>query len=191
MNNHQFTGYHDDVLEVSYAYVGADKAAAGRAAAFTGVSRDISLKNVYADLWESEGIKAIESLAETPETLRARNRVFSRAKSVPELVAAFKKFISKEVATFKDMDVEDESTPYNCKVLLESGVIPAENKRELEFLKAQAAKYKGDDTSEAAEEKEDIASEIVSKVAGVNTLDELTSLGSLVEDALAGEVDSL
>lgn len=113
----------DTYLEVVYSYQGTSKAAAGRAAAFQGVSKDVRLSTLDPETFEREGIPALNRLAKTAEDIGGRNYNMSSVVTPSEVISAFKSWCSKTPALFSNIDMEDDETKRYAKDILSTGVV--------------------------------------------------------------------
>lgn len=192
LTNSAFVNTHEDYLEVSYSYIGADKKAAGKAAAFTGISPEVSIKNTQSALWTSIGEAKLKQLAESDEMLRARNGTLSRMTTVAEVFANFKKYISKQSGVFAYMDEEDEAAPYQAKTILDANVISKDEAFVIKGLQTLAEKAKTDDEGDQdmQEKVEEAVTDVkVGKASKATTLKELVTAADGDVEAISGSGD--
>lgn len=123
--------FHNDLdyLEVGYDYIGADKQAAGRAAKFQGISKELSLANLYPDTWESHGKKIVEGLPngakveDIAELMVSRNRNLKASRTPSEIISSFKKWCATNQAVFASIDFEDDNVRRTAKDFLKESIL--------------------------------------------------------------------
>lgn len=147
-----------DYLELGYDYVGADKKAAGQAATFQGISRELSLESKYPDEWEKFGKKFIEGIIPEGDSktivsfLKARNMSLKNSADIKSAIASLTKWCATNQAVFGSIDFEDEGTSRAAVDFLESHLLDGLGviKGKMEALVA-ASKKDGSDASNGSE----------------------------------------
>jgi hypothetical protein len=170
----------DGFLEISYVYGQgcSDKQQAGQSSMFNGVSREMSLKVAFPEVWDKWKGK-VDELAKTPEDIIKRNFKFSSNVSSDMVVEKIKGYLSKEKFIIPNIDCESEDTKKIAKDILESGVIDLypKVKSQIEVIVA-AAENNADDAS--TENGADVNTDDA-VLAGSNSIDDLTRATSLSE----------
>lgn len=146
-----------DYLELGYDYIGADKKAAGQAATFQGISRELSLENKFPDDWAKYGKAFISGIipdgdgATIVNFLRARNMSLKNSADVKSAIASFTKWCATNQAIFGSINFEDETTSKAAVDFLESHLLDGLDliKNKMQTL-ADASKKKEDSGESSA-----------------------------------------
>lgn len=150
-----FVDMSKDYIEVGYDYIGADKQAAGKAAKFQGIVKNMSLESMFPAEWEAEGKKFIQGIAngeninEVADIIISRNRNLKGNKTPNDIITAFKQWCAKNAAVFASIDFEDDRTQRAAAEFLESHVVDSVPmiKAKFESIVAEQKSQKADDTT--------------------------------------------
>lgn len=112
-----------EYLEVEIDYAGTDTAEAGRKLKFQGIAKSLSLAVQYPELWDKLSASMLSQLSDSYEVIFAKAPVFSRSKSVSEVVSEIKKYCATNVSLFTYIDFEDEKTKNAAKDFIGLGLV--------------------------------------------------------------------
>lgn len=152
----------DEYLEVSlpYGLNTNDKSEAGRNSKFQGVAKSISLAAKFPESWAANKDK-ISVLADTPETIVARNMSLSKDFTLKQVVEKFKEHFSKNSIVLKNLDLESDEVANIAKDLVDFDLVSSNKPVQealLEIIRKQAEE-KGD--SDVVEnDKEEIKNDL-------------------------------
>lgn len=157
IDNPDYFDNTSDYFEVGYDYIGADKAAAGRAAKFQGIAATLQLKNQFPDEWAKHGEALVNGIAkgntieETAEVMKSRNRNLKVAHTPNEIISSMKKWCANNSAIFASIDYESEDTQRAAKDFITSNLLDAIPVVKEKFQNLVAEQ--GKEQEESAEEK--------------------------------------
>lgn len=139
-------------IEVQYDYSGADKKAAGQAAAFVAVKPNAGFEATFPDSWAAEGKAKVDAIVVGTTNrdkglyVRSRNRNLSGRSSVGEIVTKAKEYWAKNAALFASIDFEAEETQRAASDFLKNHLVDS-----LPAIQAQLAELAGKDGSKNEE----------------------------------------
>ena len=144
LRNKDYCRPEDGFLEVGYSFVGKDRTAAGRAAVYQGISKEISLKYKpeLTELWEAKAAMAISKLAKDSDAIEARCPAFNGKTTGEEVIKNFMKFISTRKLIVASIDLKDDDVKRNIGLLVEMGIgenMPKIHEQMIALLQEQKA----------------------------------------------------
>ena len=183
---------HDDFFEVGYAYLGKDKASAGNAASFQGISNDTSFAKC-SDVWNALAEQVKAKLAPNDEVMLDRVPDRRRKVTPKEVISATKKYVSGKRVLFTHVNVEAENFSWAAEAFAETG-LGMDNTKFAEQVRAEVERLQKerDAKSSVSESVEDstISTEQTEQLQAAKTLDDLAKVDGL-DDILGADLDDI
>lgn len=173
--NKDYCDDDQEYLEVGWNYSGVDKKAAGRSAAFTPVSKEVSLAEKFPESWEANKSK-LEGLSKDPDMIASKNWTLSAATPAKEVVEKFKSYLLKKPILLPHIDFEADITKAAAKDIIDMGVTD-EYKNIQEQLLALV-----NENTESEEDDVEVSSETVEKTTHLNNIEDVNNAGINLDD---------
>lgn len=180
-------------IEVGYDYIGADKQAAGRAAKYQGIVRQMSLEMIDPQGWESMGKKLVDGIAngktldEVAEIMRSRNRNLKGGKGPNDVISALKTWLAKNAAIYGSIDFSADNVAWAAKDFLDAHLVdnlPAIKEKFEQIVAEQEAKKSGE--SDKAENTTAAGESTLMQAAQAPTMNEQDAIAVAAQVAEAG-----
>lgn len=178
IRNKDYCRVEDGFLEVGYNFVGKDRTAAGRAATYQGISRELSFKYKpeLTGLWEEKAQSALNKLAKDSDAIEARCPSFNGKTTAEEVIKNFMKFISTRKLIVASIDFKDEDVKRNIGLLVEAGIgenMPKIHEQMIALLqevKATETEAEAEETAHLLKEEDGNVSVAAAKSSSLNEL---------------------
>ena len=183
-------------IEVGYDYIGADKQAAGRAAKYQGIVRQMSLETMDPAGWQSAGKKLIDGIAngstldEVAEIMRSRNRNLKGGKGPNDIINSMKTWLARNAAIYGSIDFSADNVAWAAKDFLDAHLVdglPAIKEQFEKIVAEQEAKKNGaapaEETAPVAEDALTQAAQAPAQVSAAQAEQEAINVASQVAEA--------